>query len=154
MNDVNEHNDETREEMRLLMSGYVDGELEPDELARFKSYLESDAELRRELEEMGEFVNAASSLAPEALPDEVWDTFLDDVYNRIERRTGWSVLILGLVCLLAIGLYWFVVAPWGTPTVKFVTALPVVGLLVLFGSVSRQRLFMRKTDRYSRDVKR
>ena len=146
--------DSTREEMRTLMSGYLDHELEPDEVARFEAYLEAHADFREELDRMGQLVDAASDLGVESLPDEVWDTFLDGVYNRLERRTGWMAFLLGVALLSGAGVYWFVVSPWASPTMKAVAALPLAGLGVLFGSVLRERLFVLKTDRYSRDVKR
>lgn len=80
--------DKTKDEMRMLMSGYLDDELEPDERTRFERYLEEHSDFKRELEEMEVLVGAVSEMRPEPLPDEVWDTFLDNVYNRLERRTG------------------------------------------------------------------
>lgn len=146
--------DEAKAEMRTLMSGYLDGELEPDEQTRFELYIEEHSEFRRELEEMEMLVSAASDMEAETLPDDVWDTFLENVYNRLERRTGWTLLILGVASLAGLGLYWFVVAPWASLEMKIFAALPVGGLFILFGSVLRERLFMLKTDKYSRDVKR
>lgn len=51
-------------------------------------------------------------------------------------------------------MYCFALAPWASLGVKVLAALPLGGLLILFGSVLRERLFISKTDRYSRDVKR
>ncbi len=146
--------DETKAEMRTLMSGYLDGELEPDEQQRFLRYVEERPEFKRELEEMETLVSAASEMEAETLPDDVWDTFLKNVYNRLERRTGWTLFILGAASLAGLGLYWFVLAPWASLEMKIVAALPLGGLFILFGSVLRERLFMLKTDKYSRDVKR
>ena len=146
--------DETKDEMRTLMSGYLDDELASDERTRFERYLEEHPDFRRELEEMEALVGAVSEMQAETLPDEIWDTFLDNVYNRLERRSGWTVFILGIALLAGLGLYWFAVAPWASLGVKVLAALPIGGLLVLFGSVLRERLFMLKTDKYSRDVKR
>lgn len=154
MTDSTEHNDDTRDEMRTLMSGYLDGELEPHERARFDRYLESNPDFRAEVADMGQLVDAATGLSVEPLPDEIWDTFLDNVYHRLERRTGWTLLIIGIALVATLALYWFAVSPWASSTTKVIAALPVGGLVVLFGSVLRERLFMLKTDRYSRDVKR
>lgn len=146
--------DDTREEMRTLMSGYLDNELEPEERARFEAYLEAHPDFMEELDRMRQLVDAASDLCVEALPDEVWDTFLDNVYNRLERRAGWTAFLLGVAIVAGVAAYWFVVTPLASPTMKVVAALPLGGLVVLFGSVLRERLFVLKTDRYSRDVKR
>ena len=66
--------DDTREEMRTLISGYLDDELETDERVRFEAYLEVHPDFREELDRMGQLVDAASDLCVEELPDEVWDT--------------------------------------------------------------------------------
>lgn len=152
--ETNDEMDKTRDEMRTLMSGYLDDELAPDERTRFERYLEEHPDFKRELEEMEKLVGAVSEMRPESLPDEIWDTFLDDVYNRLERRTGWTIFIVGIALLAGFGAYWFALAPWASPGVKVLAALPLGGLLLLFGSVLRERLYISKTDRYSRDVKR
>ena len=149
-----EPDNDTKNEMRTLMTGYLDGELEPDEKARFEQYVEQHPEFKSEFKEMELLVGAASELEAETLPDEVWDTFLEDVYNRLERRTGWTLLILGATLLAFLGVYGFIVIPWATTQVKLLAAIPLAGLFILFGSVLRERLFILKTDKYSRDVKR
>ena len=146
--------DDTKAEMRTLMSGYLDGELDADEEARFQHYVAENPDFRRELDEMETLISAASEMKAETLPDDVWDTFLDNVYNRLERRTGWTLLILGAAALAGLGVYWFVIVPWASFEMKILAALPIGGLFILFGSVLRERLFILKTDKYSRDVKR
>jgi hypothetical protein len=76
------------------------------------------------------------------------------VYNRLERRVGWTLTITGAAAALLVALYFLVVIPWAPAAVKLAVELLLVGLAVLFVSVLRQRLFMLKTDRYSRDIKR
>ncbi len=142
------------EEMRSLISGYLDGELDADERGRVERFAEAHPEYRREIDEMRETVAQADELEPEPVPDEVWDTFLDGVYNRVERRIGWMLTITGLSAALLVALYFLVVLPWAPAAVKLAVELLLVGLAVLFVSVLRQRRFMLKTDRYSRDVKR
>jgi anti-sigma factor RsiW len=142
------------EEMRTLISGYIDGELDADERGRVERFAEAHPEYRREIERMRETVAAADELQPAPLPDEVWDTFLDGVYNRVERRVGWILTVTGASALLLVATYFLVVLPWAPTAVKLAVELLLVGLAVLFVSVLRQRLFMLKSDRYSRDVKR
>lgn len=154
MTDSNDEKDEAREAMRAMISGYLDGELEPDERARFDRYREQHPEFQREIDEMRSVVEAADAFEPAPLPDEEWDAFLDNVYNRLERRTGWTLTIIGAVALLMIALYFVVVIPWAPGYVKLGVELALLGLGILFISVLRQRLFMMKTDRYSRDIKR
>lgn len=145
---------QTSDELNELLSGYIDGELGAEERARVEARLASDEAFRREYESMRRLAAAASSLNVRQPPEEVWDTFLDNVYNRTERWTGWTLFILGAVALGAFGIYHFVVDPWASPLEKTLIATPLIGLGIVFVSVLRQRLFVRKTDRYSREVKR
>ncbi len=142
------------ESMRELISGYLDGELDPAERARVETYAASHSEFRRELDEMRALMANAAHLQPPHVPDEEWDRFLDNVYNRLERRTGWILTMIGAAGLAALAMYFIAVLPWAPPPVKWFTEIALAGLAVLFVSVLRQRLAMRKTDRYSRDIKR
>lgn len=151
---MNEEHDDTHAAMRTLISGYLDDELSPDDRDRLEAYARDHPAFAREIEEMRGLVHAADAMEPEPVPDEVWDTFLDDVYNRLERRAGWSLTIVGAIALLAVALYVLIVIPWAPPIVKIATEVFLLGLGILFISVLRQRLFIMKTDRYSRDVKR
>jgi len=142
------------ETMRAMISGYLDGELDPGERQRLDAYAAAHPEFRRELDEMRALVHAAADMRPPAVPEEEWERFLDNVYNRLERRLGWMLTMVGASGLLAVALYFVVVLPWAPVPVKVAADLLLAGLGVLFLSVLRQRLSARKTDRYSRDVKR
>ena len=137
-----------------LMSGYLDGELADDDKVRLERHLASCETCRQEFEKIKRLVNAASQFRVESPPEEVWDTFLDGVYNRIERGTGWVVFVIGAAALSAWGIYLFVTEPWGPAVEKLLIATPIVGLAIVFVSILRERLFVAKTDRYSREVKR
>lgn len=140
---------------RVLISGLLDGELDGDQRAELDEHLASCSGCQRELDSLRcLFSGTGAAFGGEGPPDEVWDTFLDDVYNRLERKTGWVLLVFGLLVLGAFGTYAFIVEPWGSALIKILIATPTVGLLLLFVSVLRQRLESVKTDRYTREVHR
>ncbi|HIJ66508.1 MAG TPA: hypothetical protein HPP77_11225 [Candidatus Hydrogenedentes bacterium] len=145
---------EQHESVRDLISGYLDGELGPDDRAKVERHLAEDPAFREEFEKMKRLISAASRVRFEFPPEEVWDTFLEGVYNRIERRTGWLVFIIGAIALAGYGVFVFIRDPWGPALIKLLIAAPVVGLVILFVSVLRQRLIAAKTDRYSKEVHR
>jgi anti-sigma factor RsiW len=151
---MNEPMHEHGEDVQSLISGYLDGELSPDDRAKVEQRVKEDEAFRQEFERMKTLVSAASSFRVEIPPEEVWDTFLDGVYNRLERRTGWLLLIAGSTILTLYAIYSFVTQPWGPALLKVACAVPVVGAVLLFISVLRQRLAVARTDRYSREVKR
>ena len=147
--------DKTLEEHEALISGYIDGELDADEQARLEALCASSPTFKRELDSMQQLAIGTDALFHfEDPPDEVWDNFLDNVYNRAERKTGWIVVIIGVLLLTAYGIYLFVVEPWGSALEKMLIAIPSVGLVVLFISVLRNRMETIKTDRYTREVHR
>lgn len=137
-----------------LLSGYIDGELTPEETARVKEMLEASPETRALYDELCLVAEATDALCIEDPPEAVWDTFLDEVYNRVERRTGWVILLAGLVGVALLALYLYVTISWGPTWERILLAAPFIGVFILFVSVLRQRLFVLPTDRYSRDVKR
>ncbi len=146
--------DEHCTKMHDLMSGYLDDELDDADTERLEGHLETCADCRREFEEMTLIVSGASTLSVEDPPEEVWDEFLENVYNRIERRTGWYLVILGALMVIGWTVYFLVLTDILSAIAKIIVVLILVGLALLFSSVMRQRLHHRKTDRYSRDVHR
>ncbi len=143
------------EEYRVLISGYLDNELEPEVRAELEAHLEECPRCQRELDTMKRlFWGTSAAFAADDLPQETWDEFLDNVYNRLERKTGWVVFVFGVLCLALFGAYVFLMEPWTSALVKLMVATPVAGLAILFVSVLRQRLENLKTDRYTREIHR
>ncbi|PCJ51240.1 MAG: hypothetical protein COA73_18015 [Candidatus Hydrogenedentota bacterium] len=137
-----------------LMSGYLDVELDPADRLRLEAHVAGCTECRAELEAMTDLVAASNELTIDMPPDEVWDAFQNNVLARLERGTGWALALTGLVVLMGIGLYYMVVLDWASPGIKLAVEMGLAGLVILFFSVLRQRLVMRRHDRYSRDVHR
>lgn len=143
------------EEHETLLSGYLDGELNPGQERLVEDLLREDAHFRREFEQMKRFaVGTRAAFAVEPPPEHMWEDFLGGVHTRLERRAGWLLLIVGSLLLAACGLYYYVSGPWAPAWAKVLAALPAAGLVLLFLSVLRQRLRAAKTDRYSREVYR
>jgi predicted anti-sigma-YlaC factor YlaD len=146
---------EVCESYQVLMSGSLDGELSAEEQQRLETHVQTCPGCRREYELLKRLVaGTALALIPEKPPPEVWDDFLDNVYNRLERKTGWAVLVVGLVALLIYGTVLYIVDPWMSTVTKILVAVPAFGLALLFISVLRQRLRAARTDRYSKEVHR
>lgn len=140
---------------RVLISGYLDDELEAAQKSELETHLAECPSCQREVDVMRRlFWGTGSAFAASDVPEEAWDDFLDNVYNRIERGTGWAVFLFGAACLTLFGIYVFVMEPWTSALVKILLATPVAGLAVLFVSVLRERLESIKTDRYTKEVHR
>ena len=146
--------DKTCDEIRQLMSGFLDSELDDADTGRMNAHLAECESCRTEFEEMTLLVSASSSLSVELPPEEVWDEFLKNVYNRTERQTGWIAFIVGTFSLLGWGLYEMFMLDWAEPIVKISTCIATIGVTILFISVLRQRISVHKSDRYSASIHR
>lgn len=143
------------DDFEALISGLIDGELPAAEAERLKRAMEASPALREQYESLSRLtVGTAAALAPPPPPPERWERFADEVYNRLERRTGWGIFVLGALALAAYAIVLFFTEPWAGMMTKLLIAAPVAGLGVLFVSVLRERLAALKHDRYSREVHR
>lgn len=142
------------DELRILLTGYLDGELPPAERARVEEALAGDDALRRELAEMRRLKELTRALAADERGAAELEAFWGSVYNRLERRTAWVLLVSGAGGLFALGSVVFFLDPrtfWG---VKVAAGLAGAGLAGLFLSVLRERLRALPHDRYTREVHR
>lgn len=140
-----------------LISAYLDGELDPEERAEFERRLEAGEVSRTEFEEMRAMRDLTDSVRLRPFPEAEWDRYWTRTYNRMERGLGWILLSLGVIVLLSVGLYellqhWFLegASPWW---LRAATGAVAAGLGVLFVSVLRERIFVRRTDPY-REIER
>lgn len=137
------------------ISGYLDGELDKSRERLLEKHILVCPECRRDYEVLKRLVVGTDILfSRQEPPEEAWDTFLDGVYNRLERKTGWYLLIIGAVLLTLFGAHQFITQHWSSALVKILLATPAVGLAILFISVWRQRWQAAKTDRYSKEIYR
>jgi hypothetical protein len=86
------------------------------------------------------------------MPPEEWSNIMNDLTVRASRGAGWLLYVIGTVVVVAYGVYEFTIDDEIPALVKTSVAAIVVGLVLLFISVLRQRLVARKTDKYE-DVK-
>ena len=135
-----------------LLSAYVDGELEPADLARVEAHLAASAEARREVARLRRLKRLTGAVRLKEAPPEAWEGFWQSAYNRSERSLGW--LLLGLAVLVLAGwgatvlLRALLGAPDLSPLVKGAIIAGVAGLVLLLVSVVRERLHARARTRY------
>lgn len=138
-------------EMPLLM-GYVDGELDPADLARLEIHLEACQRCQDEVRSFRSLQAVTGRLRLKEAPPEAWETFWGSVYNRVERGVGWIALGLGAAAILGFGLYQAALDLLRTPALPWFVKAGVgavcVGLALLLVSVVRERIFVRARTRY------
>ncbi|MFH1688532.1 MAG: zf-HC2 domain-containing protein [bacterium] len=143
--------------VRELLAGYVDGELTEEQKQQFEQALATDAELRAELEEFQRLKEMTGMVKYADLPDEVWESYWQGIYRRLERGIGWIFLSLGAVLVLCFGLYHVFCSLFTDPAAPLwlkvgITAISV-GFAFLLVSYGRERLFAHNRDRYKEVMK-
>jgi len=82
----------------------------------------------------------------------VWDRYWLNVYNRIERGLGWILTSIGAMIVLFYGAYKAVEAILADTQLEWFMKAGILALLggvvILLVSVLREKLRLRKTDKY------
>jgi ferric-dicitrate binding protein FerR (iron transport regulator) len=135
-----------------LMTAAIDGELSSAEQEEFERLLDASPERRDQWHRYQELKGLTMQMRFRDPPEEVWDRYWHDVYNRIERRLGWILVSIGAIILLSYAGFHAVESivtdpdmPW---PLKVAILAVLVGAVILFISVVREKLFTWKTDKY------
>ena len=141
-----------------LLSGYVDGELSDDQRQEIETHLQECADCRRQFDELVSIKERLTMIKFKEPPDLELQRYWSGVYNRLERGAGWILLSLGIIVLGSFAAIMMVEEMLGDPEVPLAIKVGVVslvtGAVTLFVSVFRERLSVKKTDKYSREVER
>ena len=140
------------EKAGLSIMSLIDGEIAEEERSELLGHLEGCPTCRDEKESF-EQLNRLFREKPFAdLPDEVWRGYRQGVLRRMERRIGWFLVITGSLILVGFGFIKFVLAPEISTLVKCGTMVLIIGFVVLFIAVLRERLTFYRYDKYSKEV--
>jgi predicted anti-sigma-YlaC factor YlaD len=144
--------DMEHEKLRELISTYFDGELDAGRKRLVEDHIKTCPECKREFDEMVRFEEVMGKMALKKPPEEAWKTYWSSVYNRMERQIGWILFSIGaMIILFFAGYHLFrgIIEDVNTPLILKVGILAVMGgLVVLFVSVLRERIFVNKRERY------
>jgi predicted anti-sigma-YlaC factor YlaD len=140
------------QKMKELISSYIDGELNETQRKSVENHLKECPECQKEFEEMRKLEEVMGKMELKKPPKETWQVYWSSVYNRLERGIGWILLSIGAIILLFFGGYKAVegiIQDQTTPLLLKVGILvAMAGLVILLVSLLRERLFVRKKERY------
>ena len=142
------------DDIRQMLSGYLDGELDAKNRQLVEEHLAACADCRAEHDKLKKLLEVTNEMRFKEPVQEVWDNYWSSIYNRLERTTGWLIFVLGGAALAAWAIYEFVTDPAIEAIKKILIGAPIIGLAVLLISVIRERAHKSKSDRYSKEVKR
>ena len=147
----------TCQDHKDLMMAYLDDELNDEQRRAFEAHLASCPECTKDLAQFKKLKEITDGVALVEPEDRVWEQYWGNIYNRIERGTGWILFSVAAISLLIYG--GFEIIEWiiEDRTVGILMKIGMLallgGLAILFVSVLRERVYFWSKDRY-RDVRR
>jgi predicted anti-sigma-YlaC factor YlaD len=145
---MNSHDDK----YRIMLSGYIDGELTDEEKTEVENHLKGCTECRAELDTFKKLKEVTGAMKYADIPEHVWENYWSGIYRRFERGFGWILLSVGVIIILGFLCYHllcdFFLNPAEPLLLKIAVGAGGLGLIVLLVSAIRERLFAYNRDRY------
>ncbi len=140
------------ERIRQLMMASMDGECTPEEEAELQKILLDEPRWAEEYQQLKDLKIMTSQTRLKHPQPELWDHYRRRIFTKAERTIGWILFTIGALVLLFYvawtTLHGFVTDPevawWLKAAVLSVTA----GVIILFVSLLRERIYLNKHERY------
>ena len=129
--------------MRLL-----DGEMTPEERRAYEAHVKNCDDCARELRDLGRIVELSNEIELKVPDEEYWTSYWSDVYRRLERAVACVLLIIGLLGTTLLAIYKAVTSPEFLTLKGVSITVLLLGLVVIFLSVLRERFHESKSDPY------
>jgi len=127
------------------------------EAEKIRLKIESDKRFGDAHRSLLEVKEATNKMKLKKLPEMYWDDYWKHVYNRIERGVSWIFISIGAILLLGYGSWEFLNVLIRdhsvNPVVKTGILVLLIGFVILMVSVLREKLMVRKFDKY-REIER
>ncbi len=145
------------DEIKILMMKYLDQEASAEERDALRRHLGYCRPCREEFHQLKNLKKVTGEMKKQLLPEMAWEEYWHHLYNRLERGIAWILLSLGIIILLGYASVDFVRDVLQTtqlsPFQKVGILFLVLGTIVLFVSVLREKWMVRRHDKY-REVQR
>jgi len=129
--------------MRLL-----DGELSAEEKSEYEAHVRECRHCSHELRDLGRIVELTNEMRLRTPDDEFWDGYWESVYRRSERGLGFLLVVVGVLGMLIYGIVRAVMSPRFLSYEGISITVILLGLVVIFISVARERFFESRNDPY------
>lgn len=141
-----------REDIQIKIMAYLDGELPEPERAEIDELIKNDEDFRSAYESMVKVKEVTGEMKFRKLPDMYWDDYWDHIYNRIERGVSWIMISVGAIIVVLFLLWRIIENLLADPSIHVLLKtgifLLMAGTMVLIISVLREKLMVRKVDKY------
>jgi hypothetical protein len=144
--------DRSDENMHIKIMAYLDQELSAEESSEIERKLAEDPQYQKYYRQLQKLKEVTGAMKFKILPDMYWDEYWQHIYNRLERGVSWILISLGAIIVLSFAL-WTAVADLLAdhnlnPFLKFGMLILILGLVALFISILREKLMVRRVDKY------
>ena len=129
--------------MRLL-----DGELAAEEKAEYEAHVRDCKHCSAELRSLGRIVELTNEMRLRTPDDEFWDGYWESIYRRSERGLGFLLVVTGVIGILIYAVFRAVTSPHFLTYEGISITVILLGLVVIFASVVRERFHESKNDPY------
>ncbi len=140
-----------------LLLKVIDGAASAAEEQEFFAHIQSCPDCRKEYGEFQDLEQFMSIVKLKDLSEDARNAYWHSLYNRLERGIGWVLLSLSVILLLGFAGFMLIKEFITNPTVSVILKIGVCGvlfgLIALLVSVLKERLFIKKYDKYSKEVK-
>ncbi len=141
------------EEAQVLMMKRVDGVLADEEAPLLTAHLQACETCRAELADFEDHKLTTDMIRERLRYDQALDNFWGGVYNRLEQRVGWSLVLIGISICTAFGLVHVLIDPEVPGWLRIGLGTLGAGGLVLLASVVRWRLTTGRKDKYTEVIR-
>jgi len=131
-----------------LISGYIDHELNQQDRQRVRVHIESCDQCRAVYDDLLAIKQEMGNLQYPECEEAQLDKIIKEPVAKGMALVGWIILIIGFVGFMVWQLFTFYTQPSVPFWVKAGVFLIEAGVLLLLGSVLRQRIIALKTDKY------
>ncbi len=145
------------DEIKLKVMAYLDGELPESEIKQIEKLITEDERYKETYQSIKKVKEVTQEMKLKKLPEMYWDEYWAHVYNRIERGISWILISVGVIIVGSFFAWQLVESIIADQQIHvFLKAgllLLLGGIVVLFVSILREKLMVRKFDKY-REVER
>ncbi len=145
------------DEIKLKVMAYLDGELSESEMKEINRLIDDDEMHKEVYLSLKKVKEVTQEMKFVKLPEMYWDDYWEHIYNRIERGISWILISLGVIVLGSFLVWQFIEALIVDQNIHVVLKAGILillaGLVVLIVSILREKLMVRKVDKY-REVER
>lgn len=148
---------ENLDKFQYLLNKALDNELTESEKIEFEKMLTYSKEFREEWNSLKKLKEISSTMKFKNPTEEMWDKYWLGIYRRLERGIAWVLISIGTTIIIVYGTFKIIESITEDPTLSWFIKLAILAILIGFEilliSIIRERVFLRKSDKYKEIVR-